>query len=245
MNILICNDDGIKSNGLKALAERLAKNNSVMVIAPDGNRSACSHTLTIRNSVSVVPYKNLKGCLAFSISGTPVDCVKIAMLIFKDFVPDVVISGINKGHNLGSDILYSGTVAIAYEAAFFGLPSFAFSAFSHGESDFKFYSEIAENILYELLPISEKGVIWNVNFPDVNVKINGKKFTPLGDKIYTDEYVKEENGKYRLVGVIDDKTDFYDCDVEWNKRGYVTITPLMYDKCDYKMIKKACDLCKK
>ena len=243
MNILICNDDGIESNGLKALAEKLSDKNEILIIAPDGNRSACSHTLTVRESVKITEYGKIKGCRSYAISGSPADCVKIARHIFSDFVPDVVLSGINKGHNLGSDIMYSGTVAIAYEAAFFGIPAFAFSAFSHGESDFTLYAEIAADILYKLFPLTEKTGIWNVNFPDIDKKIKGKKLTPLGKKVYIDEYVKDVDGKYKINGVIDNSAEFYDCDVEWNKRGYITITPLKYDKSDYEILKTIGERC--
>lgn len=243
MKILICNDDGIESNGLKVLAEKLSEKNEILVIAPNGNRSACSHTLTVRESIKISEYNNIKGCRSYSISGSPADCVKIARHVFSDFVPDVVLSGINKGHNLGSDILYSGTVAIAYEAAFFGFPSFAFSAFSHGESDFTLLSEYSADILYRLFPYTKKGQIWNINFPDTGVKIKGIKFTPLGKKVYVDEYLSDGNGGYKIHGVVDNSAEFCDCDVQWNRVGYITITPLKYDKSDYETIKRIGEKC--
>lgn len=243
MKILICNDDGIESNGLKILAEKLSDKNEILVIAPDGNRSACSHTLTVRESIKITEYGKIRGCKAYAISGSPADCVKIARHVFGDFVPDVVLSGINKGHNLGSDIMYSGTVAIAYEAAFFGFPAFAFSAFSHGESNFNLYADIAVEILYKLMPITDKSGIWNVNFPDINLQIKGKKFTPLGAKVYVDEYIKDSDGKYKINGIIDNSSEFCDCDVEWNKKGYITITPLKYDKSDYGILKTVGEKC--
>lgn len=243
MKILVCNDDGIESGGLKTLAEKLAENNEVLIIAPDGNRSACSHTLTVKDSIKVSKYDKIKGCRAYAISGSPADCVKIGKHVFGDFTPDVVVSGINKGHNLGSDILYSGTVAIAYEAAFFGIPAFAFSAFSHDEGDFSEFALIASDILLKLFPFTEKGRIWNVNFPDFGIKIKGKKFTPLASRVYNDEYVLDENGNYRLYGVIDESIPFYDCDAEWNKKGFITITPLKYDKSDYDFLKTIGNKC--
>ncbi len=242
MKILICNDDGIDSGGLKTLAERLSENNEILVIAPDGNRSAVSHTLTLKDAVKVTEYGKIKGCKSYVISGSPADCVKVAKHIFSDFVPDVVLSGINKGHNLGADILYSGTVAIAYEAAYYGFPAFAFSAFSHDEGDFVKFAEISAEILYKLLPLTKKGEIWNINFPDFGMEIKGKKFTPLGLKVYSDEYVPDGNGAYRLHSVVEpDK--LYDCDVYWNRLGYVTVTPLKYDKCDYEILKSVGEKC--
>ena len=242
MKILICNDDGIESGGLKTLAEKLALNNDVLVIAPDGNRSVCSHSLTVKKSVKVTEYSKIKGCRAYAISGYPADCVKVATHIFTDFVPDVVLSGINKGHNLGSDIMYSGTVAIAYEAAYFGFPAFAFSAFSHDEGDFAAFTKISVEILDKLLPFTKKGEIWNVNFPDFNIDIKGIKFTSLGLKVYADEYLREKDG-YVLYGIEDNVTEFYDCDVCWNRLGFVTVTPLKYDKCDYEILKSIGEKC--
>ena len=243
MKILICNDDGIESKGLKTLAEKLSAKNEVLVIAPDGNRSACSHTLTVRDSVKIDEYYKIAHCRAYKISGYPADCVKIARHVFSDFVPDVVISGINKGHNLGSDIMYSGTVAIAYEAAFFGLPSFAFSAFSHGDSDFGLMSVYAEKIITELMPLTRKNQIWNVNFPDIDVSVKGVKFTSLCSKVYVDRYEINQDGRYALIGSVEEKTKFRDCDVDWIKLGYITITPLKYDKNDYEMIKIVGEKC--
>ena len=243
MKFLICNDDGIESGGLKAIAEKLSDKNDVLVIAPDGNRSACSHTLTVRDSIKITEYGKINGCRSYAISGSPADCVKIAKHVFGDFIPDAVISGINKGHNLGSDILYSGTVAIAYEAAYFGFPAFAFSSFSHDEGDFSVFADISAEILYKLFPLTENGRIWNVNFPDFGIKIKGKKFTPLGTRVYTDEYLLENDGNYKLFGVVDDSIPFYDCDVCWNKLGYVTVTPLKYDKSDYEILKSIGEKC--
>lgn len=243
MKILICNDDGIDSGGLKTLAEYFSEENEVLVVAPDGNRSAVSHTLTLRGPVKVTEYDKIKGCVSYVISGSPADCVKIARHVFTDFVPDVVLAGINKGHNLGSDIHYSGTVAIAYEAAYYGFPAFAFSSFSHDEGDFGEFAKISAEILYKLLPLTKKGDIWNINFPDFGVKIKGKKFTPLGLKVYSDKYVRNENGEYRLYSVVDEAEKMRDCDVYWNQLGYVTITPLKYDKCDYEILKSIGEKC--
>ena len=93
------------------------------------------------------------------------------------------------------------------------------------------------------MPFTQKNQIWNVNFPDAGVKINGVKFTTLGLKVYIDNYALEEDGKYRLIGTVDENTDFSDCDVEWIKRGYITITPLKYDKSDYETLKKLGEKC--
>ena len=232
--ILICNDDGIESGGIIALAERFAEKNEVRVFAPDGNRSACSHSLTLGQTVSLFPYDKIKGCKAYCTTGFPADCVKMARHIFSDFVPDLVLSGINKGHHFGSDVLYSGTVSIAYEAAFFGHPAFAFSAFSHGESDFKLYAAYAEKIVDKLLPLSDGRCVWNVNFPDCGVKIRGVKFAALGNCVYKDFYDKRGENEYVLRSETEvDGANGEDTDVTLIRKGFITVTPLLYDRTDY------------
>ena len=247
MNVLISNDDGILSNGLKSLVNKFNKDNNVLVVAPDGNRSASSHSITIAKKIKLKDVSEQMNCKAFSISGTPADCIKFAKLVFPDFDADVVLSGINKGHNLGSDILYSGTVGIACEAAFFGNIAFAFSAFSLEESNFDLYSEYAYKIVNTLLPLSKAGDIWNINFPDdTKTGIQGIKITPLGKQLYTDCYVKDRCGDYMLVGeLIDHDQNVSDCDIEWIKRGYITITPILFDKSNYKKISEVSEICEK
>ena len=243
MNILISNDDGINSNGIVELAKMLAKKHNVLVVAPDGNRSASSHSLTIANSVKVKQNFDIEGCLAYQTSGTPADCIKIAQLMFKDFKSDIVVAGINKGHNIGSDILYSGTVSIAYEASFFGHIAFAFSAYSLEESNFKIYAEYAEKIIEYLLPVSSTGDMWNINFPPTD-EIKGIKITALGKQYYTDEYVKVADDEYVLEGeIMLHNENEEDCDVEWIKKGYITITPILFNKTDYNKVNKVKDLC--
>lgn len=245
MNVFISNDDGIKSLGLKAIAEKMAQKHNVLVIAPDGNRSAVSHSLSIRNSIIVNKVK-AKNYDAYSISGTPADCVKFAKIMFSDFNIDVVIAGINRGHNLGSDILYSGTVAIACEASFFEHVSFAFSSYNLMCADYDLFAVFAEKIIEELLPISEKGDIWNVNFPDNDKEIKGIKFTPLGRHIYSDRYEKIGENEYKLVGQpqLNDNID-EDCDISWGEKGYITITPILFNKTNYEKLNKVKEKCEK
>ena len=158
----------------------------------------------------------------------------MAKLLVKDFKNNVTVAGINKGHNIGSDVLYSGTVSIAYEAAFFGDLAFSFSAFNLGDSDFKLYAEFAEKIIQTLYPISKSGDIWNVNFPDINAEIKGVKFASLGKHLYTDRYEKVGVDSYKLVGeLIDHDDNLIDSDVELIKQGYITVTPLVFNKTNY------------
>ena len=244
MNILISNDDGIKSEGLIVLAKRLAKEHNVLVVAPSDNRSAVSHSLTLSDTVKLNKVDHIKGAEAYSLSGTPADCVKFSKLNFKEFDCDVVIAGINKGHNIGSDILYSGTVAIAYEASFFGHVAFAFSAFNLDDSNFELYSDYCVDIMKKLIPISSKGDMWNINFPDKNMQIQGMKITKLGKQLYSDRYELVGENEYRLVGeIINHNENDCDCDVEWIKKGYVTITPILFNKTNHEKINEVKQKC--
>ena len=244
MNILITNDDGVCSNGLIELAKVLSKNNEVLVIAPNDNRSACSHAMTVGKEITLEKVDVGAGLNVYTTSGTPADCVKISKLLFKDFKSDVVVAGINKGHNLGSDILYSGTLSAACEGSFFGNVSFAFSSFELVDGDFNLLASYSEKIINLLYPISNKGDVWNINFPSFSTsEIKGIKITKFGKQLYSDRYEKIGINTYKLVGeLINHNENDSDCDVEWIKKGYVTITPVLYDKTDYKRLEKLKEL---
>lgn len=237
MNILMSNDDGIYSQGLRVLAKKLSKNNNILIVAPDGNRSAYSHSLTISDALKLTE-ENIENCKAYSLSGTPADCIKFAKLVFSDFKADIVVSGINKGHNIGSDILYSGTVSIACEAAYFGDISFAFSSYSLDGGDYEGYSDYVVKIIDKLLPLSQKGDIWNINFPKVPAKnIKGIKFSSLGRHEYIDKYVKIDDDRYILVGSPCEKTVYDEnSDIALIRDDYITITPILFDRTDFKKL---------
>lgn len=240
--ILISNDDGIDSPGIIELAKIFSAYHDVMVVAPDGNRSSISHAIS--------PFKNVKlkkitgyEFPAYSLSGTPADCVKFAHLFFDDFKPDIVLSGINKGHNIGTDTNYSGTLSVALEGAFFDCVSMAFSAFSLEESDFNLLAQYSLKIFDQLLKISTAGDVWNVNFPPDYENIKGVKITSLGKQMYTDRYEKVGEDEYKLVGELIDCDNPEDCDVEWQKKGYITITPVSYDRTDRIKLKSISEKC--
>jgi len=244
MRIILSNDDGITCQGLISLAKKLSAKNEVLVIAPDSDRSAVSHSLSIFKKFKVSRDYSIDGCVAYKISGTPADCIKFAKLNFKDFEADVVVSGINTANNIGSDIMYSGTVAVACEAGFLGGIAFAFSANS-SKDDFDKYSEYASEIIEQLLPNSKKGDVWNINFPPCDITdIKGVKITSLGRQIYTDRYEKLSEDEYMLVGeLVDHDQNVEDCDVNWIKKGYITITPISFEKTNYKKISELKEKC--
>lgn len=185
MRILICNDDGIDAPGIRALEARLPALGEVWVVAPDGPRSAQSHALTMHKPLRARP----SGPRRFSVSGTPADCVYLALHELMDGPPDVVVSGVNDGGNLGNDIFYSGTVAAAREAALGGYPAIAVSLHREpGDLDawFETAAEVTaratEAVLTRGLP---PRVLLNINVPNVApAALKGVRAAPMGRREY-------------------------------------------------------------
>jgi 5'-nucleotidase len=244
MNILICNDDGIESEGILALAKILSRRNNVTVVAPSENKSASGHSITIGQKLYFKELKIIEGVKTYSISGTPADCVKFALSAL-NFKADAVVSGINKGPNLGTDILYSGTVSAALEGVIIGLPAIAVSYTSHVDNNFEYCAEFIAKNLDGLISSNDGSFVWNINIPFLNKKdIKGIKYTKMGYQLYSDCYNELEKGIFVLSGepVIHDKNDF-DCDVEWNLKGYITVTPIILNKTDNNILKSVKYLC--
>lgn len=236
--ILVSNDDGIDALGIKVLREAVTPLGDVVVFAPEGNRSGASHSLSIHKSIKVKKIDDN----TYSTDGTPTDCILYSVRGILDKRPDIIIGGINHGANLGSDVSYSGTVAVAMEGALLGVPSVAFS-----QVDFEhtFYPEFAkkvtkwitEKILKNKLP---EGVFLNVNLP---ASPNGKiKITCLGNRIYRDEIVKvdEEKGEfvYALGGENPTWISSPNSDFDAVDEGFVSVTPIHLEYTDFDMIKK-------
>ncbi len=243
MRILITNDDGIDSVGIKALADTFKNDNEIFVVAPDAERSAFSHSLTIFKDLHCSEVDFAENVKAYSTSGTPADCVKFAILhLLKNSKPDLVLSGINNGPNIGSDIMYSGTVAGAMEAAYLGVPSIAVSL-NYWNKEKKFYTEAAEFVRRNLSQIRKlhigPGTVININYP-ATMPYQGAKITKTGVNLYSDLFIKgEKEGSFRLRGEpIEHGVNDEDCDVEWTKKGFATITPLKLDRTDYSVIEK-------
>lgn len=238
MRILISNDDGIESKGLHILAKVFSQKHDIVVIVPDGQRSACSHGLSSMYGLSYKKDDRFE-YPTYTCNGLPADCVKLGILHILDSPPQLVISGINDGTNLGSDVIYSGTVAAAYEGIYMGVPSIAISTNYHATEEKLF--EIANYLLDNLdkllslnLPLTSA---LNINYPS-NQEIKGAKILPLGIHVYNDGFVQYEQN-YRLEGtplpVPEDKKD---CDIYWFNRGYITLTPVHNDRNDYKTLER-------
>lgn len=242
MNILITNDDGIRSKGIQAIASRLQSTHNVLVVAPDTQRSASSHSITLDKAI-IVKEEKIKGVKGqcFSVSGTPVDCTKIGITTISLEKIDIVVSGINDGFNLGTDVIYSGTVSAAVEGALNNIPAIALSCDGSDES-YKVAAECAENILKNLEGMDIGNTVLNINIPSINKKeIKGLKVCKIGERNYNNIYVELEKGDshrvYKITGESDD-LDQDNTDVDMIKMGYVTVTPLHYDLTNFKLLNK-------
>lgn len=243
MKLLLTNDDGIQSPALLALAKELEKDHELVIAAPDAQKSATGHSITIENPIIIRPV-SLQGVSskAYSIGGTPADCVRVAIDKLTSDSFDMVISGINLGTNLGTDVLYSGTVSAAIEAAIYKIPSIAIS--SEVRKD-KLCYDIAAKFAPKILDTAIKNGIYkdlvlNVNVPCVEEKdIKGIQVCPIGDKTYDNYYLEsttEDNEiavllRGTLNGNIGSGTDKF-----YFNNGYVTITPLHYDLTNFKIL---------
>ncbi|MDO4997712.1 MAG: 5'/3'-nucleotidase SurE [Neisseria sp.] len=235
MNILICNDDGYLAEGIAVLARVASEFANVRVVAPERNRSGVSNSLTLDTPLSLRQAQNG----FYFVSGTPTDCIHLALHALPDFQPDLVLSGINCGANMGDDTLYSGTVAAATEAYLLGIPAIAFSL-----NDFSNrHWATAEKAVWQLLkhltqnPPREP-ILWNVNIPAVAPEdIQGLKITRLGRRHHEQSIIPMRNPRGEemywigpMGDVLDGEagTDFAECEA-----GFVSITPLQIDLTAY------------
>lgn len=244
MRILLTNDDGVMAEGIYELAKELEKDHEVIIIAPDTEKSAQSHAITLFKPLIVkeVELEGLKS-KAYSISGTPADCVRAGFdKIIKGDI-DLVFSGINSGYNAGMDILYSGTVSAAIEANIFGKPSIAVSAeYKGGNCDFKTAAKYARIILEKSKENHLKSnLLLNINVPYIeDGQPKGIKVCKIGQVIYDYYFMdKDENGDTSLKLKGRQKIEFEkDTDRYYLAKGYVTTTPLHYDLTNFKLLKE-------
>lgn len=246
MNILVANDDGIRAVGIQELVKALSQKADVYVCAPDSQRSASGHGITV--SVPIVAEETtFEGAkMAYQISGTPADCVKIGVNLFaqKGIRIDMVYSGINLGGNLGTDTLYSGTVSAAVEGCLCGVPSVAVSVNSHHAEHFDYACHLALEVLEKSQGKLSPDTVLNINVPDLpREKVKGLKFASLGRREYKEFFkpLKEEDGRveYQYGGdpvIYDGLPD--SIDVIAMQEGYATITPLQYDLTNYKVLEE-------
>jgi len=237
MLILLTNDDGIHSTGLRVLQKAVEKLGEVYVVAPDRERSAISHALTLHTPLRVDRIAPRR----FAVDGTPSDCVNLALHSLLPQKPDLLISGINKGGNMGEDISYSGTVAAAFEGMLRNVPAIALSqvAESYDEQSFADAAEFLPRLINKVL---NKGIpeetLLNINIPPTTPK--GVKITRQGKRVYDNAVVAntDPRGKkyYWIGGAAPGFNDIEGTDLSAIHNGYISITPLHLDLTNYKAL---------
>ncbi len=244
LHILITNDDGIHAEGIKQLVralERSDRNYRITVVAPDRERSAVGHAITMHKplraeEVQVNDDSKLKG---WAVNGTPSDCVKLAVEAILDHKPDLVISGINRGSNLGTDVLYSGTVSAAVEGMIQGISSLAVSLTGKGEETDFIY---AARFICSLVPLLEQSgldnsTLLNINVPVDTASIKGFRVTSLGSRRYCNTFEQRTDPRgmhyYWMAGeVVDDDPESGDSDTRAIRDQYVSLTPIHFQLTD-------------
>jgi len=236
MKILVTNDDGIHARGITILAEELRKLGTVTVVAPDRERSAVGHALTLHHPLRAMEMSPS----VFAVDGTPTDCVNLGLHNLIGFKPDIVVSGINRGANLGDDVTYSGTVSAAMEATLMGIPAFAVSlATGVLEGNYlpaaEFAARLARKIFESGLPAD---TFLNVNVPDIpGSELLAPVITRQGKRRYEGliiDKIDPRGRKYYWIG--NGEQNFMDIegtDYHAVSRGYISITPLHLDLTNY------------
>jgi len=244
MRILLTNDDGIDSEGLLALRGALSALAETIVIAPDHNWSAAGHTKTMHKPLRVTRVKMRDGQEGYACDGTPSDCVAMGMLGLAGEPPSLVVSGINKGANLGGDVTYSGTVAAAMEGVINGIPGIAISLASRHEWDFSVAAGFAARLTSQLIEQGmDREVLLNVNVPSLpREQVKGVLVTRLGKRIYRDKLIERQDpfgrsyywiGGEEPSGHAEEGTDIWAL-----ANGYVSVTPIQMDLTDYALLER-------
>lgn len=242
MRILLTNDDGIYAKGMYSLYLELVDKHQVVIVAPESEQSAVGHALTLYNPLRVKKIKRNGGFYGYGVNGTPADCVKIAFHEIMKSPPDMVISGINLGPNVGINVLYSGTVSAATEGAILGIPSIAISLNTYKDPDFGFASSFTKRLV-ELIHKNglTNGVCLNVNIPAVEREmIRGIAITRQGTSRFMERFEKRidprDNTYYWQAGEAPVRDEDEDTDIKALANHMISITPLQYDLTCHKEI---------
>lgn len=241
MHILLTNDDGILAPGIAAAFRELTKLGDVTVVAPADRMSGAGHSITVFEPLVCerVEIENQFG--GYSVSGSPADCVKLAIMELCPKRPDLVVSGINNGANVGVNVYYSGTVAAAVEAAFYHIPAVAISCVHEEQMDFKVAAKYAVDVIKKL-PVDDLAGVININIPKLSAgKPKGIKVVPQSTMGFEEYFVKKQGDTgqalYQLAGGGHRDTDV-PSDTLSLAGGFITVTALGFDMTDYKNMEK-------
>jgi len=240
LKILISNDDGINSPGIAALAAELKNFGEITVVAPLTEQSAVGHAITMKFPLRVTEHFKNGEFFGYAVDGTPADCIKIGIRNLMKEPPDIVLSGINHGSNTAINIIYSGTVSAAREAAIMDVPAIAISVTSHDALHFEFAAKLSARLTMMVVKEGMRnGTLLNVNIPDLpREKIKGIRITQQGKSKWDDIYEEriDPYGKkyYWLTGNLIQADSSLNIDQFAIKNDYISITPIHFDLTDYK-----------
>jgi len=244
--ILITNDDSIYANGIKALAEAALPFGRVVVVAPNKPQSGMGHAITINQPLRINKVNFIEGVEAYTTDGTPVDCIKLAVDKILHRKPDVCLSGINHGANHSINVIYSGTMSAAMEAAIEGIPSIGFSLLDYdANANFTLTKKVVAILLQQYLQrINEldEHLLLNVNIPKINEEdFKGIKMCRQAYAKYNEDFIERQdphgNNYYWLTGVFNNKDEGTDTDVWALANNYASVVPVTIDFTDYKNLK--------
>ena len=249
LNILISNDDGIAAEGIHVLARRLSGAHHVTVAAPMHQQSGTSHALTIGRAIEVREDENFDAechVAAWAIDGTPTDCAKLYLDAIAEERPNVVLSGINHGSNLGTDLIYSGTVGAAFEGYFHGISSFALSLLDGSSLSFADAADYFVPFMEQVLAAADQPFLLNINFPK---ELAGDEprfvFCRQGGRDYVNafERIEMEEGRvhYKVAGEVSDTDKGIGTDIYAVEHGLIAVTPLGVDMTDYPLLRQLGD----
>ncbi len=241
MRLLLTNDDGIYAKGLWALYKIFIRRHDVTVVAPDRERSAVSHGITLYDPIRASKI-SVDGLTGYAVTGTPADCIKLGIMELLEARPDMVILGINPGANVGVDINYSGTVAAAREATLYGVPAIAISVFGQKTNNYdpaaRFVEDLAINVLRKGLPA---GTLLNVNFPDMETDESAAvSISRQSTQIFSEYFEKRKDPRkcvyYWQVGQPQLDFESPNIDAAVIRDNFISITPIKCDMTDYNML---------
>ena len=234
--ILITNDDGFSSKGIKALINAVKNLGKILIVAPDSPQSGMGHAISVNKPIRCYKTNFFDSVEAYCCTGTPVDCIKMGLYLLKDKKPDLILSGINHGSNVSTNILYYGTMSAAVEGALSGIPSVGYSLTDYSDdADFQYSEKIVQIISKKVIKEGlKKGTCLNVNIPNIKEnQIKGIKVCRQGRAFWDDtfDHRKDPLGKdyYWLTGSFSSKEQALDTDINYLENNYVTIVPTQFD----------------
>ena len=240
--ILITNDDGIYSKGILALQQSMRSLGRTVVVAPETEKSAVGHAITISEPIRIREMTREGSFAGYAIGGTPADCVKLGVKALLENRPNLIVSGINRGANVGMSILYSGTVSAATEGVILGVPSIAVSLDAWIDTDYTYAAEVAHEFASIVLGGGlSAGTALNINVPDKEKgAIKGIRLTKQGDSYYEEEFDRRVDPRQRIYywmdGRLVESEENLDLDDIALREGYVSVTPLHYNLTDHRSL---------